>query len=128
MDSLWMLYWITRLDAIIATLGVFQFFLLIASVVSCVIAGSIMLAGNGKEKFEPKWMKSFAIMCIVFLSFVSVLKALVPTKQDAMFIAAGWAVTELVQSESAKRIASKSVGVVESWLDKQQKELKKEGK
>lgn len=42
---------------------------------------------------------------------------LIPSQKDAMFIAGGVAVIEAAKSDTAQRLASKSIVAIESWLD-----------
>lgn len=124
MDNLWMLYWVTRLDSInnlftgLLTVGFGIGFMNL-------IVGTMLYSEDGM----PKWLYvSIWCLSVFMIVFGAIGKTLVPTKEDAYVIAAGVAVTEVAQSESAKRIASKSVSVIEAWLQKQEVELKKENK
>lgn len=131
MDNVWILYWITRFDDIKSMLSGFQFILAICILIFAFLK-VVCLFSNEKEKddsYHSVNSASKTLLWIVVPLFVSstVVKALIPSKDDAMLIAAGVAVTEVVQSEAAGRIASKSVGVIETWLDKQVED-KKENK
>jgi len=131
MDNIWILYWITRFDDIKGMLFGFQFILAVCILIFAFLK-VVCLFSNENEKddsYHSVNNASKTVLWIVVPLFVSstVVKALIPSKDDAMLIAAGVAVTEVVQSEAAGRIASKSVGVIETWLDKQVEE-KKEAK
>lgn len=130
MENLWMLYLITRLDSVINFLDTVQYMMLMTSiflVVSFVFVGEIE---SDEEKAEKsKRTLSWWLKCSVVLFILTgITKVVLPSKEDVMFIAAGVGITEVVKSEEAKRIASGSVKVVEAWLAKQEKELKKETK
>lgn len=102
MDNVWLLYWITRLDAITALLkGIF------------VISAAFPITFLVTEKEFTKAAKVSTAVAFVSVLFVT----LIPSKEDALMIAGGVVLTEIVQSEAAGRLASKSVLVVESWLD-----------
>jgi len=128
MDNIWILYWITRFDDIKGMLFGFQFILAICILIFAALK-VVCLFSNENEKDDSYHSVNNAsknVLWIVVPLFVSstVVKALIPSKDDAMFIAAGVAVTEVVKSEAAGRIASKSVGVIETWLDKQVEDKK----
>lgn len=110
MDNVWILYWITRLDSLNTLLVLTTVFSLLTAVFFIIV----------EESIEKGAINSFIVGIVS-----AVLLVFIPTKQDAMLIAAGVAVTEVVKSEAAGRIASKSVGVIEAWIDKQV-EAKKE--
>lgn len=122
MEHFWTLYWITRLDSL-GTL-----FLILASVSTFATAICVMSYINSGEGFYKKADEQARKTCKrygMFFAFLvltfSTAKALMPSKEDAYFIAAGVGITEAVKSETAQRLASKSVGVIEQWLDKQSK-------
>lgn len=69
-----------------------------------------------RARVWPLW-KLFA-GCVVIL-------VLVPDQKQATFILAGTGVIEAAKSDTAKRIAGKSVDVVEKYLDEMLKEEKK---
>lgn len=122
MDNFWILYWITRLDSLGALFvflaTVFAFGAFGCAVVYGCEAGSIYSKPNQCTlKTSKRWGVIFVLLALVF----STAKALLPSKEDAYFIAAGVGITEAVKSETAQRLASKSVSVIENWLDKQGK-------
>ena len=119
-EMIW-LYLLTSLDGIIClawmTLvigGVCWVFYLMATHDSFLFA-----KGEGEEKRARVWpyWKLFAT-CVVIL-------VLVPDQKQATFILAGTGVIEAAKSDTAKRIAGKSVDVVEKYLDEMLKEEKK---
>lgn len=122
MDNIWLLYWITRFDDIKGMLGGFQF---LSGVFSLIFAGAFVLFYASlmidKDERFTKPKKTAGIGCLLLVTLftsASIIKSLIPSKEDALMIAGGVVLTEIVQSEAAGRIASKSVLVVESWLDK----------
>jgi len=62
--------------------------------------------------------KSFTAF-LTLLIVVFFLDAILPSKKDAMVIVAGIGVVEAIKSETVKSVGSKSVAVVEKWLDEQ---------
>lgn len=120
MEHFWTLYWITRLDSL-GTLFVFLATVFAFGAFGCAVvygceAGSIYSKPNQSTlKTSKRWGVIFVLVALLF----STAKALLPSKEDAYFIAAGVGITEAVKSETAQRLASKSVGVIEQWLDKQ---------
>lgn len=110
MEHIFWLYLITRLDAIQE-----------ASIIAAILlgfSGAMACAYGYFEKDSPVYklgrrlLAGFAVA--IFVSIAT------PSKSDAMFIAGGTAVIEAAKSETAQRIASKSVAAVEQWLDAQQ--------
>lgn len=103
-----LLYVFTRLNPLnelfigLAVLSTFSAF-------SCVVFG----CGEYGNKHLLKWIKP-AIAALI----VGVLGAvLVPTQKDAALILAGSAVLDVARSETAGRLASKSVQLIEQTLD-----------
>ena len=127
MEHFWTLYWITRLDslgtlflilAVVSTLGVG---VRVMNYIDCG-EGPYRKADETGMKTWKRYGMFFAFLMLTF----STAKALMPSKEDAYFIAAGVGITEAVKSETAQRIASKSVGIIEQWLDKQSKTIDNE--
>lgn len=122
MEHFWTLYWITRLDSIgtvfVFLAVVFALFTTVCAVVYACEAGSVYSEPNQSTlKTSKRWGVIFVLLALLF----STAKALIPSKEDAYFIAAGVGITEAVKSATAQRLASKSVGIIEQWLDKQAK-------
>lgn len=114
MDNVWLLYWITRLDAIGSVFGGIALVSFTALIINLVVGTMMMLGGDLSKKIY----KYIFISAGILLGIGIVGKTLTPSKEDALMIAGGVVLTEIVQSEAAGRIASKSVLVVENWLDK----------
>lgn len=109
--DIFLLYLFTRLDILATGL------LLIASC-SAVVFPILVMAKNDGLKVSltlPKWVLAISIIGAV----------LVPTQKDALFIVAGTGVLEAAKTDTAKRIASKSVEAFEKALDSY---IKKESK
>lgn len=134
MDYIWLLWLITRLDEIKNFVGGFGSFCAIAMIV-CVAVwffASVVLPdiNNGQTKEQENASKkslNFIYLFITLMVLSQLVKALIPSKEDALYIAGGAAVIEAAQSDTAKRLASKSVKVVEDYLDKIGKEEKQNG-
>jgi hypothetical protein len=108
--DIFLLYLLTRLDAIQGLFFAATTALWIGGFASGLwhfIENEGDAAWRAIRRFMP-----YAIGC-------AVITALIPTKGDAMFIAAGAGVIEAAKSDTAKRLAGKSVQVIEDFLDKQ---------
>lgn len=121
MDNIWWLYLLTLLVKLPAFFGVLTLISII-TLIGLIIWGAV-LRDCGKN--QPEWQEGKKIHSFVFkggflipvvLGFISVA---IPSKNDLMFIFGGNALIEIAQSETAGRIASKSVQAVEKWLDEQ---------
>lgn len=114
MNDTFLLYVLTRLDGIGFVLTVFSMVgvvcLLAYMMYACVEENKSVSDAAG-----PYW-KPIALCTIMAL--------LVPSKDDAIFILAGTGVIEAAKTDSAKRIAGKSVEVIEKYLDSALKEEK----
>lgn len=119
MDSFWTLYWITRLDTIIFTMNVFAW-IFVGSTFLFTLSALIIAGEMDDEETATKAAKVAKASALLFVIIMGV-KMFIPSKEDAVVIAAGVGITEAVKSETAQRLASKSVGVIEQWLDKQAK-------
>lgn len=107
------LYLITRLDPLCAALGIVLFVLAIATVwVALDVSMDASLGyntaeGTGRLKKLGAW-----------LAVVAVVMVIIPSKKDVVLILAGTAVIEAARTDTAQRIAGKSVRVIEGLLDK----------
>lgn len=116
MSDIFLLYIFTRADAASDLLSLVTF-------VSTILAGIWWMAACGAlsaygvpEEKAQRWgkvSKQFAIAALVGAS----LTAMLPSQKDLMFILAGVGVLEVAKSETAQRIAGKSVQVIEQYLD-----------
>lgn len=119
MNEMFLLYLLTRLDIIVCAaiwiLAIGGTLWGIALMATC----DSFLFDDGaaaRKKLWPFW-KLFAL-CIAVL-------VITPSQKDAMFIIAGTGVIEAAKSDTAQRLANKSVNVVEKYLDEMLKEEKK---
>lgn len=115
MNEIFLLYLFTRLGAI-------QTILFIGAVFSSVALFSlgIMLmatAASNYHKEEHAFSKRAIKYPITTLSICGLLLLIVPSQKDAMFIVAGAGVLEAAKTETAQRLASKSVQVIEGFID-----------
>jgi len=107
-----MLYLFTRLDSFNGALGFAALVLFIASL----IAIWITLFYEKLPYFYKIWW-SFAVLMVFNI--------VVPTQKDVAIILAGSTIMSLAKTDDAKRITSKSVQVVEQYLDAFLKKEKK---
>ena len=105
MDIL-LLYLFTRLDAI-------QGLCAAAVLVGGCSAYFLIVFQHETGPEGKKWMKRTIVAAVMG----GVCMVLVPTKKDAALILAGWGVIEIARSETAGRLASKSVQIIEQTLD-----------
>jgi len=116
MEHWFTLYLITRLDAIGAAARILSLALAIAAFITF----SWGVSEGKLYKAAPRVRKLLRVaICSLIIS------VLVPSQKDAMFIAGGAGVLEAVKSETAHRVANKSVEAVERWLDSVEPEEKK---
>ena len=116
MEHWFTLYLITRLDAIGATTLILSLVLALVALVTF----SWGVSEGELDKAVPRVRKLLRVaICSLIIS------VLVPSQKDAMFIAGGAGVLEAVKSETAQRVANKSVEAVERWLDSVEPEEKK---
>ena len=109
MDIL-LLYLFTRLDALHTTvvfLFIICFFILVILV---------LVHNDLNEEYKIKSLKSIKRVFIIGL-IGAFLAIVIPRQQDAAFILAGYGVLEVVRSDVAKRLAGKSVELIEQTLD-----------
>lgn len=119
MNDMFFLYLITRLDAI---KDVITLFLIVGGTVYA--AGLLWFAISYVENFgdeEVQGLKQYLFWSLIPLIFFAFVQVAIPSKKDAMFIAGGSAVLEAAKSDTAQRVASKSVQMVEKYLDEQLK-------
>lgn len=116
--SIFLIYLFTRLPFII---GIAKAFAIISAILTAMGAAFYAESFNGGEA-EKRFMKK---CFITFLCSIAVI-GIVPSQKDAAIILAGYGVIEAAQSETAKRIAGKSVDLIEQTLDSYLKETIKE--
>lgn len=82
--------------------------------------GAISVYASGAWYFihdKPAIARSFIKVSVALLVLSIVGKVLIPTQKDAALILAGYGVIEIAKSETAGRLASKSVQLIEQTLD-----------
>jgi high-affinity Fe2+/Pb2+ permease len=104
MNETFMLYLFTRLDSFNGVLGFAAVVLFIASL----IALWITLFETKLPFFNKIWW-SFAVLMV--------LNIIVPTQKNVALILAGSTIMSIAKTDEAQRITSKSVRVVEQYLD-----------
>lgn len=112
MNETFMLYLFTRLDGLNGAIGFASIVLFIASLVALWVT-----LFETKLPFFNKIWWSFAVLMA--------LNIIVPTQKDVAIILAGSTIMSLAKTDDAKRITSKSVQVVEQYLDAFLKKEKK---
>ena len=116
MEHWFALYLITRLDAI-------GWVAILLTVLFAFVAVFVLAIGyefNSFDRAKPLGRKLLAAAACSLLVAV-----LTPSQKDALFIAGGIGVLEAAKSETAQRVANKSVEAVERWLDSVAPEEKK---
>ena len=104
-----MLYLFTQLDTLNTMITVISVLLLIATISSAV--GACFMHSNGEE--YPKVFHKIWIA----LAVITVLNIITPTQKDVAIILAGSTIMSIPKTDEAQRITSKSVKVVEQYLD-----------
>lgn len=115
--DVFLLYLWTRLDALQTVAFGAALCLAMAIFAILMSEGDVLESDGGK-----KWVKRFVIVGFVGIFAV----VIIPSKKDAALMLAGYSVIEIARSETAGRLASKSVQLIEQTLDSYLK--KPEGK
>ena len=109
MNETFMLYLFTRLDTlngVLVAIGSLTVFATIASVViACIM--------HSEDEEYPRFFHKLWFACSVVL----LLNIAVPTQKDVALILAGSTIMSIAKTDEAQRITSKSVRVVEQYLD-----------
>jgi hypothetical protein len=117
MNETFLLYLFTRLDSLNGILAFLGVCITLATAASLAVA-CFLLAND--EKY-PTFFHKLWLAC----SAVLLLNIVVPTQKDVAIILAGSTIMSLAKTDDAKRITSKSVQVVEQYLDAFLKKEKK---
>jgi len=112
-NEVFWLYLFTRLDAINAIL------------INMSILGGFGVGAGWFAVFVDRWKGPVKSMTAVWACAV-VLAVMTPTQKDAMFILAGTGVIQAAKTDTAQRLAGKSVAVIEKALDDYLKQTTKE--
>lgn len=116
MNDIFLLYIFTRADSVGTATGILTFlFALLSAIWWMARCGAFAIGrmGDDKERALSKTSKRFAVASMVCLA----LSVATPSQKDLMFILAGVGVLEVAKSETAQRLAGKSVQVIEQYLD-----------
>lgn len=120
MNEIWWLYLLTRLDNIQALCII----ILLCGGIPYGILLMFYVCESGSSYGNEEPFKQY-IWFWKPLAFVVVLLTLIPSKNDVAFILAGTGIIETAKSDTAQRLAGKSVNVFEKYLDELLKEEKK---
>jgi hypothetical protein len=132
-DNMFILYLFTRLDQVL-------FFADLISIFGTIIFGVSIIgyfsctpdprysedSRDHDEILQKNWL--IIIKKCRWLAVVYVLLIIVPSKEDVKFIIAGTGLIEIAKTDTAKEIASKSVSIVEKYLDKIDQKVNKPDK
>lgn len=122
MNDVWLLYLITRIDSLKTILG-FGIVIWFGFLVAIGIGFSSTYSREEEERLGGWIKKVFSYW--KFPVLFAVLLALIPSKNDIIFIYAGTNILDVAKSDETKRVAGKSVAVFEKYLDEFLKEEKK---
>lgn len=121
--DIFLLYLFTRLNPLHAALFIVAFLTGIGALVA-VIGCVVTTFDESFEDHRKPWRALAKVIVPVFL-VVGAVKVLLPTQKDAALILAGYGVIEVAKSDTAGRLASKSVQLIEQTLDGYLKKEKK---
>lgn len=124
-NEVFLIYLITRFDKILSvTHGILVFFLFIG--LGCLLGyGASFDESFGSNKEFRKNMVDGVKKLIIIPIIALIINTLVPSNEDMKFILAGTGLVEISKSDTAQRMAGKSVQIVEQYLDSLLKEEKK---
>jgi len=109
MNETFMLYLFTRLDSLNGVLAFLGVCIVLATAVSLAVACFLL----ANDENYPRFFHKLWIAC----SAVLLLNIIVPTQKDVALILAGSTIMSIARTDEAQRITSKSVRVVEQYLD-----------
>ena len=128
--EMFLLYLFTRLDNIKEISGVFLVIcavLLVGSFIVMTINNPDQDYSRSEKRDHEQAKRMFNSMKPWFFALLFIVM-FVPNQKAAMFIVAGTGVIEAAKTDTAQRIATKSVGVVEKYLDEMLNDTKKDDK
>jgi hypothetical protein len=111
MNETFMLYLFTRLGTLNGVITAGALLLLTATIISIFVI-CMMCA----EDIGGQYPKAFHKVWAAFAVF-TLLNIITPTQKDVALILAGSAIMSIARTDEAQRITSKSVRVVEQYLD-----------
>ena len=114
MNETFMLYLFTRLDSLNGVLAAVTALTVVATVITIVIACIMHTHDEAyPSKDHPKFFNKIWLACSVLM----LINIIVPTQKDVAIILAGSTIMQIAKTDEAQRITSKSVRVVEQYLD-----------
>lgn len=115
--ELFLLYLVLQLDTLRAAVAISLGVMLVAC-----LFGLINLGSCGERQYD--WQKEgyrqgkVAVFCsFPFVVLFSVILAFLPTTKHATLLAGAYALKEVAQTDTAQRMAGKSVKLIEDWLE-----------
>jgi len=117
MSDWFLLYLLTRVDALKMALEFMSFLSVIVWVFILAAHAAIVIHSEGfglEERCALKKATKFVVSASIV---IWVLAAVTPSRNDIIFIVGGSALIEAAQSDRAKSIGSKTLDVVEKYLD-----------
>lgn len=120
MELFW-LYLILKLDAMQSTLV----FILVIATLALIFwtIGALCTQDECREKNRIPFIKLRYWVCYVM---GGIILTLMPTSKDATILAAGYGILEVTKTDTAKRLASKSVDLIEQFLEKHAQKIMEE--
>lgn len=112
--DIFLLYLFTRLDAFKMTLVVLAVFLCIAALITIM---TTIDTYSDEEKTAAAERRKIGYKLIACAFAIQLLNVAVPNRESAAVILGGYAIIEVARSETAGRLASKSVQLIEQTLD-----------
>jgi hypothetical protein len=109
MNETFMLYLFTRLDSFNLVLVIGGVLLLIGTVITVIVAIGLKTDGDEYPKIFHRIWAAF-VVAVLF-------NIVVPTQKDVALILASSTIMSIARTDEAQRITSKSVRVVEQYLD-----------
>lgn len=111
MNETFMLYLFTRLGTLNGVITVGALLLLAATIISIFVV-CMMYAEDIGDQYPKAFHKVWAAFAVFTL-----LNIITPTQKDVALILAGSTIMSIARTDEAQRITSKSVRVVEEYLD-----------
>ncbi|QRQ99721.1 hypothetical protein [Dyadobacter sandarakinus] len=124
MSNYWLIYWITRLDNI---QGAFAFaaFASLAAALFLFMSFMVGLDYDSESEIETKnkWRKSFLIAGVIF----GAIAVVIPSKNDAIMIAAGGKAMDFVEQDSSlSKLPKQTTLFITKYLDGKIADMEKE--
>jgi hypothetical protein len=132
-DNMFILYLITRLDQVLffsTLIGIFGTITFVVSLIGYFSCTPDPRYDKDSQDHDEILQKNWLIIIkkCRWVALACVLTIIVPSKEDVKFIIAGTGLIEIAKTDTAKEIASKSVSIVEKYLDKIDQKVNKPDK